>query len=97
MADPVPVPESLPVEEALAPALREADGVPLIEALRLTVLEAVAEAVPDPVAVPLEEGVPLGDWLGVSLLDQEEEAELEALAPEVKEAVMLADNVLLAL
>ena len=35
VADPVPLPELLPEEEALAPALREAVGVPLTEALRL--------------------------------------------------------------
>ena len=35
VADPVPLPELLPVEEALAPGLREAVGVPLTEALRL--------------------------------------------------------------
>ena len=60
-------------------------------------LEAVAEAVPEPLTVPLLEGVPLGDWLGLTLLDQEVEPVVEALAPAVKEAVGLADRVLLAL
>ena len=35
VADPVPVPELLPVEEALAPALREAEGELLTEGARL--------------------------------------------------------------
>jgi hypothetical protein len=97
VADPVLLPEWLPVEEALAPVLRELEAVLLRDALKLRVLEAVAEAVPDPVTVPLPEGVPLGDWLGVMLLLQEVEPVLEALAPEVRDPVGLADRVLLAL
>ena len=60
VAEPEPVPELLPVEEALAPALREAVGLLLTDGARLCELEAVAEAVPEPVPVPLVEGVALG-------------------------------------
>ena len=89
--EPVPVPELLPVEEALAPGLREDVGELLMDALQLGELDAVAEAVPEPVTVLLLEGVPLGDWLGVTLLDQEVEPVIEAEAPAVKDAVGLAD------
>ena len=40
---------SLPVEEALAPLVREAVGVADNELLRLRELEGVASAVPEPV------------------------------------------------
>jgi hypothetical protein len=97
VAVPVQLPELLPVEEALAPGLREAVGELLAEELRLCVPHAVAEAVPVPVTVPLVEGVPLALWLGVMLLLQEVEPVLEALAPAVREAVALTDRLLLAL
>ena len=62
LCDPVPEPEPelLGLWLALAPALREAVALLLMELLQLCVLEPVGDAVPLPEGVPLPEAVLLG-------------------------------------
>ena len=63
----LPEPESEPVAEGEAPALKVAVGVTLCELLRLPELLGVPEAVPDTVALLLGVPLPVPDVDGVPL------------------------------